>query len=419
MPAIQTIKLPTFLPLPGEQLRNAFPPNHESLTSMLGLCLEYLKVLHPAKLLQPDESMRASAHIIALLTNDLLVQSLLPKSTPANTAPVKELNALQIRLTSLENTLANLAKATSQARKDTKTQPAPNANRTKPPPTTGNGTAPIPTYAAKAAAPQRPSIVVDAAAYTWPDNRRPPPSDICATINAALAGSNSTQVRASAARWTTKGNLVIWGGANTTTHQLNTALPHFSEVLQPSLSAMAESAPQTPPTLRHNVKWSKLRINSVPTGKTDNRGAFTPDEVHNALVSENPAYATLNITQKPSWVRDPTSYQSGAISSLSFSFEDPDSSCAQTLLRHRTLYAFGHVTTVKRWKQSPPKKRPTGTTAPPPPNNTTPGVNAPAGVGSQPPPRTTAANPFSFRAPTNFAWQPQALARAPGGAPRM
>jgi hypothetical protein len=190
MPTVQTIKLPTFLPFPGEQLRNHFPPNHDSLAIMLGLCLGYLKAMHPAKLAQPNELMQASAHIINLLTNDPLVQSLLPRSTHANTAPVKELNALQIRLTSLENTLANLAKATTEVRKDIKAHSTPSAQPARPQ-ATPKGPAPPPTYAAKAATPQRPSAVVDAAAYTWPDNRRPSPSDICATINAADIGCRS------------------------------------------------------------------------------------------------------------------------------------------------------------------------------------------------------------------------------------
>jgi hypothetical protein len=38
------------------------------------------------------------------------------------------------------------------------------------------------------------------------------------------------------------------------------------------------------------------------------------------------------------------------------SFEDPDGTSAQALLRGRTLYMLGHVVTVKRWKQSPPKR---------------------------------------------------------------
>ncbi|KAF8460866.1 hypothetical protein DFH94DRAFT_785796 [Russula ochroleuca] len=100
---------------------------------------------------------------------------------------------------------------------------------------------------------------------------------------------------------------------------------------------MSESAPQSPPTLRHNVKWSKLPLNAIPTGKSEARGAYTPDETHTALIAENPAYAALTITQKPSWVRDHTTYKSGAISSLSVSFEDPDGTGAQTLLHYMPL----------------------------------------------------------------------------------
>ena len=234
---------------------------------MLGLCLAYLRHMHPAKTLPPDESARASAHIINLFLQDPLTQTLLPKSNQTPTAPAKELNALQIRLTSLENTLANLAKATADVRKDIKSKPNPPAQLPNQGPPKTPGPTPAPSYATKAALPPRPSCVVDMSAYTWPD-QKPTPSEICATINAALDRTNPTQVHASAARWTAKGNLVIWGGANTTAHQLTTTLPHFTETLQVTLSALADKAPISPPTVRHNVKWSKLRINAVPTGKT-------------------------------------------------------------------------------------------------------------------------------------------------------
>jgi hypothetical protein len=195
----------------------------------------------------------------------------------------------------------------------------------------------------------------------------------------------------SAARWTAKGNLVVWGGANTTAPQLISSLPHFSEALQTSLSALSDSNPPSPLTLRHNVKWSKLRLNAVPTGTSDTRGAFTPDEAHAALVTENPAYASLTITQKPSWVRDPKTYKSGATSSLSVSFEDPDGTGTQNLLRHRTLYAFGRVITVKRWKQTPPKRAP----------------SKPAPITANPPPMQVNLDPFSPAfLPTNNAPPP-------------
>src|SRR6266404_5442566 len=355
MPVLQTISLPTFLPFLGESLKNILPPNHDSLGSILGLCLGYLKVMHPAKLVQPDESMRASAHLISLLLNDPLTQSLLPKGPPANTAPAKELNSLQIRLTSLENMLANLAKATTKVRKDLKACPNPTPTPAKPQATQRQGPLTLQTYAAKVSSLQHPSIVVDVAGIAWPDNKRPMPADICTTINTTLTLSNATQTRVSATRWTSKGNLVIWGGNTTSANQLNAAFPHFAEAIQSSVSVLTSTPLHQAPTLRPNVKWSKLRFNAVPTGKTTFKGAYSPDEAHKALTAENPTYASLTITQKPSWVRNPSSYSDGAISSLAVSFEDPDGTSAQALLRQRTLYAFGNVITVKRWKQTPPK----------------------------------------------------------------
>ena len=213
---------------------------------------------------------------------------------------------------------------------------------------------------------------------------RPPPADICTTINASLSCSSATQVRVSAVRWTPKGNLVLWGGANAIASQLTTAIPHISKALHPSLSAQAQSAPALPPTLHHNTKWSKLCLNSAPTRKSDQQGVYTPDEVHQALITENPCYAALTITQKPSWVQNPFTYRNGATSSLSVSFEDPDGSTARALLHTCMLFAFRHVITIKCWKNLPPKTAPTNTPAPPPPpSSQAPGPVSPAGQSSQ------------------------------------
>jgi hypothetical protein len=299
--------------------------------------------------------------VLQLLINDLLTQTLLPKGPPPAHPAVKELTTLQVRLVSLENTLSNLAKTQTplkvqvpaKASKPSATKPSaqtgkePSTQKTPPKPAT---------YTSKAAAPQRPSVIVEAAAYTWSGDK-PSPADICLTINAYLNNSNPTQVRVAAARWTPKGKLVLWGSPNTTMPQLTTALPHFSEALQTALVAAAASAPQALPKVRHNIKWSKLRINAIPTGKSETCGAFTSLEVHNALKVENPAYSSLTITHTPSWVQDPSTYTYGSTSSLSFAFEDLDRSAAQSLLSKRTLFVFGHVITVKRWKDTPPKKK--------------------------------------------------------------
>ena len=185
---------------------------------------------------------------------------------------------------------------------------------------------------------------------------RPTPSDICTTLNAALDDMPSTLVRLSTARWTAKGNLVLWGTNSIMAQQLTNALPQFTEVHQTSLSAMAQMAPFSLPTVCHNVKWSCLHINLVPTGVTDTLKASTPNAVHKALAAENLTYTSLIITQKPSWVHNPDSYAPGSSSSLSFAFQDPDGSGAQHLLQQRTLFVFGHVATLKKWKETLPKK---------------------------------------------------------------
>src|SRR6266446_10742625 len=139
-------------------------------------------------------------------------------------------------------------------------------------------------------------------------------------------------------------------------NQLNSALPILAEALQTSFSVLTSIPLALAPTLRTNIKWSKLRFNAVPTGKTAFKGAYSPDEAHKALTAENPTYSSLTITQKPSWVHKPSSYSNGTISSLVVSFEDPDGTSAQALLHQRTLYAFGNIITIKRWKQTPPKR---------------------------------------------------------------
>ncbi len=225
MPPIKTIRLPSFLPIPGEKMQELLPANHDSLSSMLGLCLAYLKHMHPAKPSRGEENAAASAHIISLFLHDPLILALLPQSSTQPTGPAKELTALQIHLTSLENTLTNLAKATADTRKDIQKHATPPQKTAQAHALPAQPATPHPSYTAKAASPQCPSTVMNVADYTWPNNMRLNPSDICATINLSLDHSGSTQVRISAAKWTAKGNLVLWSGPNTSAPQLTNALP--------------------------------------------------------------------------------------------------------------------------------------------------------------------------------------------------
>jgi hypothetical protein len=217
-----------------------------------------------------------------------------------------------------------------------------------------------PTYATLAASPPRPSAVLEMNGTQI--QNRPRPADICELFNKQLLASPYPQVSISAAKWNTRGNLIITAGPTTSAQQLNKVLPYLLKTLKASIPEQGTSI-----TARANVKWSRILLNRVPTGTSLTREAYTPNECHAALCAENPTYATLPITFRPSWVRDPSSYTSDTVSSLSFAFEDPDGSLASSLLTNKTLYIFGATAITKRWKQRPPTKKPPVT-----PSNDTP-----------------------------------------------
>jgi hypothetical protein len=115
-------------------------------------------------------------------------------------------------------------------------------------------------------------------------------------------------------RWTAKGNLVVTGGHMTTAHQLQIASPFITKAFMDAYSTAVTSF--TAPHTWANVKWSKILINRLPTGATNSRGAYAPDECHAALTSENHSYSPLIIAQKPSWVKPPSTFTTGSSLSL-------------------------------------------------------------------------------------------------------
>ncbi|KAI9446950.1 hypothetical protein F5148DRAFT_1153586 [Russula earlei] len=137
----------------------------------------------------------------------------------------------------------NLTKATTNVRKDIKALPKTPPPQAKAKATPARAPNTHPTYAAVANLPPCPSAVVKTAAYTWPAALRPIPTDICTTINTTLHSTNFNQIHVSAARWTQKGNLVIWGGRNTTAINLMSSLPTISEALQTSFSENTTTTP--------------------------------------------------------------------------------------------------------------------------------------------------------------------------------
>ncbi|KAF8265032.1 hypothetical protein EI94DRAFT_1804971 [Lactarius quietus] len=213
----------------------------------------------------------------------------------------------------------------------------------------------IPSFASATRSPARPSLVVSLAPPA--DDKlqndtqvvKRTPLEITEFLNAVLHGSTH-QVTLSAARWTAKNNLVLTAGPDTTAHHLNMASHFISASLGPFLSP---SPTPIPISSRENVRWSRILINSIPTGASHTRTPYSPSECNDALMVDNPTYRSLRLTQLPSWVRPPANYKPNSSSSLVLAFEDPDGKMLRRLLAQRTLYAFGSVGELKRWKQKP------------------------------------------------------------------
>jgi len=160
-------------------------------------------------------------------------------------------------------------------------------------------------------------------------------------------------VRVSAAKWTPKGNLVVFAGPDTTHDQLLSA----SHILTSAVSSRLNTPEPSRLVARANVKWSKILINGVPLFAAGPApGPASSAACHASLVEHNPAYKALRVTQMPSWVRAPATYNSAAKdkSSLVVAFEDPDGSLARDLIKGRSLFVFGAQAVVRKWKYKPP-----------------------------------------------------------------
>ena len=388
---------PEFPPSPKQCL---FFPLHSAGCSTAGLAdaldftLRYLHALMGAQA-NPELVRPAAIGLLDRFLKDKLIMHLVPVANLATapaSGPSNEYSHLLGKITALETSITALVKASTPSKKADSTplpqkpiQTAATPVQIKP-----AGSAP-PTYAKAASAPLHPSVVVSTVAFTWPDTGRPKVSDVCKLLNERLAQFDHSQAHVSAARWTARRNLVLWGGPNNTLAHLSSALGFISKVLFESFSASAFSAPDSPPQIRPNVRWLKLLINRVPTGKSPDHEAYTPEECHRTLLAENPSYSSLSITQRPSWVRSPSSYKDGMVSSLSLSFEDPDGSRAQALISSKTLFIFGSVAVVKKWKQKPPPPRSIPTMATglaavaPPPTSTKRTPTSPPHAAPRPP----------------------------------
>jgi hypothetical protein len=344
------------------------------------------------------------ANDVRTIYNNFLKHPITTKILGSNPAPANIPNTttstLHEEILEIKKTISALSMAVSKIQP--KAKPPPITNNTKQdsnPRPNGKGQGPktTPTYASQASSPACPSAVLGVGAVEITE--RLTPTEICKLLNKELARTPShEQVHISAAKWNSCGNLIITTGHNTTQNQLNTSLTHISFWMKNALHA--DLADNVPITIRPNVKWSRILINRVPTGATSKNGAYKPAECHSALAAENPAYASLSIMQHPSWVKDPTSYAPESVSSLSFAFEDPDSTLAQALLNQKTLFIFGAQAATKKWKQRTPIKKPAETPPLDPTNPAPSNTEAPT-------------NPLQSGRPTAQTTKPTTPAKAP------
>jgi len=173
------------------------------------------------------------------------------------------------------------------------------------------------------------------------------PQEVVTHLNAELTDAHHP-VTLSAAWWTVKQNLMVTAGPDTLAYQLMQASHFISDSLSIFLSH--DSSP-LPITTHENVKWSCLLINGIPTRASSSCGPYSPSECQQALLADNPAFWTLHLMQPPSWVRAPSTYGPGSISSLVVTFEDPLGESLRLLLMGKTLFAFRHSGELRHWKQ--------------------------------------------------------------------
>jgi len=158
-------------------------------------------------------------------------------------------------------------------------------------------------------------------------------------INDGLAKLGHS-IRLSEVHQTGKGNLVVTAAPDVSAEQLDTVKTALSSILAPFSNQ--------PVSVYRDVKWSKLLLHNVWTGKSDKEPPHSSEDIHRELIAHNPAYRELTITQKPSWVKNPAELKNR--SSICFAFEDPDGKiCNQFMHSHKVLYLFGDRSPIRCW----------------------------------------------------------------------
>ena len=269
-----------------------------------------------------------------------------PDPSPIDVAPV--VTAVEGKLDELKKEQAASFKSFSEAVRASPSGPPPTQKSTKPQATP------------KPAPPRQPNSSLPQAVIRYQgsiDNRhRPIYVKIVESLNVALASSpGHKHVLVVGVKWTPGSNLVVRARAPSTS-ALVSALEAVRGTLEDDHRVINDIIP--------NTRWSRVIISHVYSGKESISPAHSSTTLHQEFASNNPAYAALTIRQAPSWIRAPSSLKNGQHSSVSFAFDDPDSSLATSLVG-TSFTAFGNLRCpVKPWVR---KKKTANKAAPPHP----------------------------------------------------
>jgi len=196
--------------------------------------------------------------------------------------------------------------------------------------------------------PVRPSLVLALTHHTLSSTLKAKADSVLAPVlvkvcNDALASNPiHTNIQVSAAKWTPKGNLVVFASPGVSHNALFTTLYLLS-------STISQALPDDLKISSHlNVKWGKVLINSVPTSIIEGHPhAHLPPTCWQVLIDNNPFLSHLKVCQLPSWVRHPSLFKPRLQSSLVLAFEDPNGTIAPSLIHACNVYAFGAQCYIK------------------------------------------------------------------------
>ena len=369
-------------PLPPSAPLSYSPPTDDMIVS---LDLNFFEPLREAveiisRHLENSRNDPSFLYYIAAGTHDILFNqdtgplwSLFPSQAPSLNIILAEIQAVRTGLSAIASSppsnalpttppdivaLATLDRKIDELKEETKTSlksfaeavkaPAPQTSPTNPV-TKPKNKPPLPLPKSE----RLPQAIIHFEGRVDPKSR-PSFTDLVPRLNSSLhSNSKFSHVKVVGVKWTQASNLVV------------RALAPNPSVLTSALQAVQASIAFDGLTIKDvtpNIRWSRMTLSHVYTGKETHSAMFGPSDIHEELTNNNPNYAALTIRQPPRWVRNPETFVDGQVSSISFAFEDPDGSVLRKL-SGTTLTAFGNLRcTLRPWVP----KRPNQETQPPP-----------------------------------------------------